>query len=88
MPELIAELRSDLAANKSYVLREFVILRTERLQFNHDKPRIEIYESKHPAAKNLVSVLVSAGYVTVVRATDIPIYRMEEHFVERLEDVA
>jgi hypothetical protein len=88
MPELIAEIRTDLLANKEHVLREFVILHSERLRFNHDKPRIELYESKLPAAKNQVAVLVSAGYVSVVRATDIPIYRLEEHFVAKLENAA
>jgi len=88
MPELIAEIRTDLLSNKEHVLREFVILHNERLRFNHDKPRIELYESKLPAAKNQVAVLVSAGYVSVVRATDIPIYRLEEHFVAKLENAA
>lgn len=87
MPKLIAELRDDLLSNKELVLREFVILANERLQFNHDKPRIEIYESRHPAAKNQVSVLVSAGYVGIVRSSDIPIYKIEEHFVEKLSSL-
>jgi hypothetical protein len=52
MPALIAELAADLRNSSEHVLREFVILGNERLRFMHDKPRIEIYETKHPAAKN------------------------------------
>jgi hypothetical protein len=61
MPSLIAEFRGDLRGNKDRVLREFIALPNERLTFNHDKPRIEIFETKHPAAKNQVGVLVSEG---------------------------
>lgn len=84
MPELFAELGRDLRENSGLMLREFVILPNERITFNHDKPRIEIYETKHPAAKNQVGILVSEGLVEVVRSTSTPIYRLTEPFVERL----
>jgi len=85
MPELIAEFRNDIKNNSGLVLREFVILPSERITFNHDKPRIEVYESKHPAAKNQVDLLASEGFIEVVRSTGTPIYRLTEHFVETLE---
>ena len=88
MPALFAELRKDLSEGKEHVLREFVILPNERITFNHDKPRIEIYETKHPAAKNQIGVLVSEGFVEIVRSSDTPIYRLTEKFVERLEHAA
>ena len=88
MPELIAEFQKDLHENNGLVLREFVILSNERVTFNHDKARIEIYETKHPAAKNQVGLLVSKGFVEVVRSTDTPIYRLTERFVEKLEHAA
>lgn len=86
MPELLAELRKDLCENGALVLRELVILPNERITFNHDKPRIEVYESKHPAAKNQVGLLVSEGYLEVIRSSDTPIYRLAEHFVESLQN--
>lgn len=54
MPKLLCEFLEDLRAEN--LLREFVVLRSERLQFMHDKPRIEIYETKHPQAKNQVGI--------------------------------
>ena len=88
MPELIAEFQKDLSDNTTLTLREFVILPNERITFNHDKPRIEVYKTRHPAAKNQVGVLVSEGLVQVVRSSDTPIYRLTESFVERLQRAA
>ena len=56
--------------------------------FNHDKRRIQVFETKHPAAKNQVGVLVSEGLVEVVRRSGTPIYRLTEAFVERLARAA
>jgi hypothetical protein len=88
MPELFAEIRKDLSANPALMLREFVILPNERITFNHGQPRIEIYETKHPAAKNQVGVLLSEGLVDVVRSSETPIYRLTEAFVQRLVGAA
>jgi hypothetical protein len=85
MPDLISELQKDLRGNSHLLLREFVILPNERINFNHGQPRINIYESKHPAAKNQVGVLVQEGLVEVVRSSDTPIYRLTEAFAERLQ---
>jgi hypothetical protein len=85
MPELFAEFRKDLGENSALMLRAFVILPSERSKFKHDKPRIEVYETKHPTVKNLIGVLVSEGLVEVVRSSDTPIYRLTESFFERLE---
>jgi hypothetical protein len=89
MPDLMAEFRSE---NRQLVLREFVILPYKGTTFNHDKPRIDIHEHKHSAAKNQVGILVSEGYVQVVRDSDSPIappiYRVTERLVERLERAA
>lgn len=88
MPELLAELRNDLRANGELVLRELVILSNERISFNHSKPRIVVYVSKHAAAKNQVGLLVSEGYVEVIRSSDTPIYRLTENFVDSLQNSA
>jgi hypothetical protein len=85
MPDLITELRMDLAVNKHLVIREFIILSSERIIFNHDKPRIEIYETKHPAAKNQVGLLIGEGCVEVVVNASTPIYKLKESFVKKLE---
>lgn len=85
MVELLAQLRKDLHENASLVPRELVILPNERIMFNHDKPRIEVYETGHPAAKNQVGLLVSEGYLEVIRSSGTPIYRLTEHFVQSLE---
>jgi hypothetical protein len=88
MPDLFAELRRDLCENRELMLREFVILPNERIRVNHGQPRIEVFETKHPAAKNQVGILVSEGLVEVVRSSDTPIYRLTEALVERLERAA
>ena len=85
MPDLLSEFRKDLLENRELLLREFVVLPNERITFNHGQPRIEVYETKHPSAKNQVGILVSEGLVEVVRSSGTPIYRLTEAFVERLE---
>jgi hypothetical protein len=88
MVELLAELRKDLHENAPLVVRELVVLPSERITFNHDKPRIEVYETRHPAAKNQVGLLVSEGYLEVIRSSGTPIYGLTERFVESLEHPA
>ncbi|RYF49430.1 MAG: hypothetical protein EOO38_07920 [Cytophagaceae bacterium] len=85
MPEFFAEIRSDLKTQPEIAIREFVILPSSSVTFNHGQPRFQYYESQHPALKNYVSLLAESGYVDVVRSNGTPIYRLCEHFVALLQ---
>jgi hypothetical protein len=88
MPAFIAEVRADLAARPELAIREFVVLSTPGVTFNHDRARFEYFESDHIAIHNFVSALVEAGYVEIIRPTGTPIYRFRESFVARLRSGA
>jgi hypothetical protein len=81
MPGLLAEMKEDLFRNQSLHLREFIILPSPNITFNHDTPRMQFYESKHPSARNQVVTLLSEGYVEIVKEGQCPIYRLKEPFV-------
>lgn len=85
MPDLFSEFRKDLAERPELAIREFVLLPSQNVIFNHGQPRFVYFESDYLALKNLVSLLVQAGYVSIVRSTDTPIYQLNEHFVELLQ---
>lgn len=85
MPDFFDEIRKDLQTKPELSIREFVVLPHERITFNHDRPRFQYYEVKWPGIVNYISLLVEAGYVEVVRSTDIPIYRLRESLVTKLQ---
>ena len=88
MPAFIAEVRTDLAARPELAIREFVVLSTPGITFNHDRARFQYFESDHIAIHNFVSTLVEAGYVEIIRPTGTPIYRLRESFVTKLRSGA
>jgi hypothetical protein len=82
MPDLLDEMCRDLTQSKDIIYRELVALPTERTTFNHDGPRLEYYETKHPNLNIQIAILVESGYLRNVSITNWPIYRMSEKFVE------
>ena len=86
LPDLAAELKTDLSQPDNRLVREFVVLSNERVSFNHDRPRFEYYESNHPEIQNQVRLLVDAGYVRNVSTTNYPVYRMSDEFVDYLNE--
>ena len=81
MPELIAEIKDDLAKHPNELVREFVVVANERITVNHDRPRFHYFEDRHSGLKNKVQVLVDAGYVRDISTNRLPIYRMSDQFV-------
>ena len=84
MPELMAEMRQDLVSDDSKLVREFVILPTERVVFSGTKARFRYYEDVHLDLQNQVDLLEEYGFVRDVTPSNTPIYRMTEEFVDLL----
>jgi hypothetical protein len=83
MPALLNEMTADLAG--ASLVREFVTLPSHSNRFNHgDTTRFEYYANEHPDLAGKIAMLESVGYISDVRVTNYPIYRMSEEFVERL----
>lgn len=84
MPELFAEMTSDLRGDKSKVIREFAALANENVMFQSSIPRFVYFGSKHPNMFNQFILLLNAGFISDVTVGNAKIYRMEEHFVTLL----
>ena len=84
IPDLLQEMATDLHNNKDKLIREFVILDSSAITFNHMKPRFEYYKEKHPVAQNAVDLLLEYKLIKDVTPKTTPVYRMTEEFVELL----
>ena len=84
MPQLFEEMRESLKRESAAYIREVVVLRNERVSFDSDRPRFLFYESSHPGLKDKMGTLAVAGYIDLVSNDEVEIYRLHEHFVERL----
>lgn len=87
MPYLIAEMRADVAADETQLVREFVLLPNRNCMFGHNKPRFVYYESDHPHLRLQVDWLEEMGLIVDVTLGDAPIYRMVPEFIAALRRV-
>jgi hypothetical protein len=84
MPKLIAEMRTDVRADETQLVREFVILPNAFVAFWNSKPRFTYYESAHPQLRLQVDWLEEMGAVIDVTPKNTPIYRIVPEFADWL----
>lgn len=82
MPELIAEMRADLSAPETRLLREFLII--EGVEPEADDPTLAYSAAKHAGLDQKLETLVVRGYVVDITTGDVPRFRMTEEFVRLL----
>jgi len=85
MPDLLNEIRTDLRADTSRTKREFILLPNDRIQYTHPKLRFVYYESKHPDARNQISLLCQAGFADALFSTEtsrFPLFQFTERFIQ------
>lgn len=82
MPTLIQEMAEDLQHDPNALVREFVVLQSNSIGFQHTRRRFEYYETDHPNVQNAVQLLEEYGLVTHFKPKNHPIFRMTELFVE------
>jgi hypothetical protein len=80
MPELIAEMRTDVRDDETELIREFVILFNRKVIFGHRKLRFVYYESEHPKISLQADWLEEMGIIVDVTPKSTPIYRMVPEF--------
>jgi hypothetical protein len=83
MPELLAEMKSDLQQPENRLIREFFISRRE-YTLNAGGDCFIYYENDHENLQAKVHILENVGYVIDVTPGNAPKYRMREEFVRRL----
>lgn len=81
MPELFAEMASDLADPRLALVREFVLLPSRGLTFNTDETVLIYYETEHSNLRSKSKALQDAGFVVDITATNVARYRMGADFV-------
>lgn len=82
MPELIAEMKTDLQREDGKFVREFFVLPTKTTRLGgSEKPRFIYYESEHDNLRGKLDILENHGYLVDVTPKNAPIYRMSEDFV-------
>ena len=82
MPELIAEMKSDLSNEDNCLIREFFILSNRRFRPNSQKPRFAYYEDEHKDLRSKIDILENHGFLMDVTPGNTSIYRMSEELVE------
>jgi hypothetical protein len=87
MPELIADIKNDLADPDNRTVREFFVAPSRSVTINSSQTRLIYYETDHPDLRGKVNILASSGYVSDVTTGSIPIFRMTEDFVARVAGV-
>ncbi len=84
MPDLIAEMRTDIRGDKTRLIREFVLLPNRNVSFGHTKPRFEYFESEHTNLLLQMDWLEEMGAVIDITPKDSPVYRMTPKFSDWL----
>ncbi len=85
MPDLLGEMRDDLAQDASGLVREFVALPNRNCIWNPSKPRFTYYQSEHENLILKIDWLMDMGLVTQVQSGDSRIYRMTTAFAQSLQ---
>ncbi len=83
MPQLVAEMRTDLAGEGNSHIREFFVLSNKSVCLGgSEKPRFIYYEDQHENLRGKLDVLENEGYIMDVTPKGTLIFRMSEEFVE------
>lgn len=84
MPGLLDEMKVDLQTEGMSMTREFVLLPSSRVTFNHSKPRFQYFSESNPHLQTQVDLMRDAGFVEKLDSSSVPLYRMRENLVEAL----
>lgn len=87
MPEWLTEMQRDVKSEGNELVREFIILQNERVAFSSTKKRFCYFENEHSDLKNKVDILEHFGLVNDVTTKNMPVYRMNEEFVDWLREI-
>lgn len=84
MPDLIAEMRTDVRGDKTGIIREFVPLPNRNVVFWHAKLQFVYYQPEHPDLQIQLDWLEEMGVIVDVTPKNSLVYRMTPVFAEWL----
>jgi len=82
MPELVAEMRTDLVNNK--LVRQFVLLQRGWSYIPGDTPYFQYFFDDHPQIKSMMTIMEHAGAVYSIKYNAVDRYNFTEEFVSYL----
>jgi hypothetical protein len=84
-PKVIAEMQEDVQKSNCLTTREFFV-KSSRTQVNYPAPCFEYYTDVHSDLGAAISYLQELGFIEDITPGNCPMYRMREHFVDRLRN--
>lgn len=83
-PKLIKEMQEDFKDPENSGVRRFFITERNR-SINASEKSFAYYKSDHPDISAAMLYLEDVGYIQDITPSNCPMYRMYEHFVDRLK---
>ena len=84
-PNVIDEMRKDARNEEFSVVRKFFV-KSSKTTVNMSEPHLEYYTDVHPDLDAAISHLEDMRYIEDITPGNCPMYRMYEHFVDRLKN--
>jgi len=84
MQKLLAEMKQDVEADATGLVREFALVYSRFVGFSSNKARFLYYMTEHHMLCEEVDLLAERGLVQYVTSGETPIYRMSEAFISQL----
>jgi hypothetical protein len=83
-PAVIAEMREDFSQSDRRHVRSFFVKASNTTIGFTSEPCFEYHTDKHPELTAAVTHLAKHGFISDITPGNCPMYRMHEHFVDRL----
>ena len=84
-PKVIAEMKEDVQNPNLLAVREFFV-KSSGTTVNRSKPCFEYHTDVHTDLGAAISYLEELGFIEDITPGNCPMYRMREHFVDRLRN--
>ena len=84
-PRVIAEMKEDVQKPNLLANREFFV-KSSGTSVNRSKPYFEYHTDVHSDLGAAISYLQELGFIEDITPGNCPMYRMREHFVDRLRN--
>lgn len=84
-PAILSEMRKDVLNPDSNAARAFFLKSSGTIIAFTSEPALEYFTDVHEELRPAMLMLEQLGYITDITPGNTPMYRMHEHFVDRLK---
>lgn len=86
-PAILSEMREDALNPDSNAARAFFLKSSRTIISSTSEPALAYFTDVHEELRPAILMLERLGYITDITPGNTPMYRMHEHFVDRLKTV-